>query len=150
MLVACRSKTERQGPRVHPLAKRSIAVGMVLGVVATALLVALGVQAAEGDWWGRPVAEALAIALVFVPSLAVLPVGAVTLLAVMAVRPYVRRAPRADDQPAYCDGVQLVWRVAWKAFFAATLLSGLGYLLMLIDALLGGFLVSALVRLFNG
>jgi hypothetical protein len=126
-----------------------MAVGMVLGILATVLLVGLAAYyAGKGVSWARTISDAILVVLAFGPSLAVIPPGVAALLAVLAVRPFLRRASCADDQPVRADGVRLAWRISWMTFLAATLLSGLGYLVMLVDVLFGGHLISAAAQLF--
>jgi hypothetical protein len=141
-IVAAWRGEKKCDPPIHPTAKRWVGCATLLGVVCTAgLFVLLGV-AADSFMGGerdasliRVAAEWVSPPLVFLPSLALLPVGAAAMLAAVFVR--VKAATLSDpvERARMRGGVRLAWRITWMSFVLATFASGFGYLVMYIIAL---------------
>ena len=73
--------------------------------------------------------------LAFFPSLAILPVGVVAMLAALLVILKAATIDDRDERARMRAGLRLAWRITWMSFLWATFASGLGYLVMLIIAL---------------
>ena len=141
IVVAWRGETKRD-PTIHPIAKRHVGCATLAGVVGTAgLLISLGVAAdslTAGDplfRWIDPVSTVVLGTLIFVPSLALLPVGAAAMLAAVLVKLKAARIEDPVERARMRAGVRLAWRIAWKSLVWATFLSGFGYLVMYVIAL---------------
>ena len=136
-IVAAWRGEKKRDPPIHPTAKRCIGWAILLGLVGTAgVLIALGVAADSLDandpsfGWVHPTANVIFWPLAFVPSLALLPLGAVVMLAALLV---MRKAATMSDpveRARMRAGLRLAWRIAWTSFVWATFLSGFGYLVM--------------------
>ncbi len=133
-------RAEKREPLpIHPAAKTYVVTGAWLGL-ATAGLLALAAGVRLSALPGGDISAALLIALAFVPSLAMLPVGAGALLgAALAGRSMAGFLLQGEYEPS-C-GMRFAWRIAWKTFLFSTLFSGIGYGLMVLPVLL--------IRLFS-
>jgi hypothetical protein len=70
-------------------------------------------------------------ALVFVPSLVFLPVGLCAFVGAWIANREIG-ARRQGEPPLQTGAFRLAWRIAWMSFLFSTLLSGVGYLMMLL------------------
>jgi hypothetical protein len=132
----------KRDPPIHPTAKRCVGWATLGGVVGTAgLLILLGVVADSityqdpGGAWIHGLAEVVFTPLAFLPSLALLPVGAAAMCAALLVK--LRAATISDtvERARMRAGMRLAWRITWKSFVWATFASGFGYLVMYVIAL---------------
>jgi hypothetical protein len=127
-LVAAWWVTTRSGSDIHPEARRRIFAWMWIGLVGTAVCL-LVLTSLFLEWEGF--VTALWVVLAFFPSLVFLPVG----LSVFAGAWIAKRQIRArheGEPPPRTGAFRLAWRVAWMAFVFSTLLTGVGYLTMLL------------------
>ena len=141
-IVAAWRDERKRDPPIHPTAKRYVGCATCAGIVGTAgLLILLGVAAdslSAGDpagRWVHDLAEMVFAPLVFVPSLALLPVGAVAMLAAVLVKLKAATISDPVERARMRAGVRLAWRITWRSFVWATFLSGFGYLVMYVIAL---------------
>ena len=129
---------KQSGSGVHPLARKYVMNAVGLGIAGTAVFIALGaviLSGAGGGPWYLELLRMPVLAVIFLPSLAMLPVGAAAMLgASLAKR---RAAAMADpaERARMAAGMGLAWRIAWKSFLLATFLSGIGCLVMYVIAL---------------
>jgi hypothetical protein len=140
-LVAAWRAERKRDPPIHPTAKRWVGCATWLGIVGTAaVLISLGVAEASASHlstlrWIFVASEATFITLALVPSLALLPVGVVAMLAALVVRLRAATVPDPVERARMRAGLRLAWRIAWMSFILATFWSGLGYLVMYFIAL---------------
>jgi hypothetical protein len=124
------------------MAKRRIGYAALAGVLGTAgLLILLGVVAGSvprqdpGGALIHDLAEVALITLAFLPSLALLPVGAAAMLGAVLAKLEAARTEDPVERARMRAGVRMAWRMTWKSFVWATFLSGFGYLVMYVIAL---------------
>jgi len=108
------------------------------GVVGTAILIGLAVLAVDSGetFWFSDLLESILIVLAIVPSLAFLPVGVAAMLGAALARLKARRVPDPAERRRMAAGMGLAWRIAWKSFLLSSFLSGFGYLIMYVYALI--------------
>ena len=127
-LVAAWRSTKRGDLAVHAKARRHVFWWMWLGFVPTSLGI-LGLT-----WLAMFSSDFAAIplgALVFVPSLAFLPVGLCAFVGAWIADRKIN-ARHQGEPPSQTGAFRLAWRIAWMSFLFSTLLSGVGYLVMLL------------------
>jgi ABC-type Fe3+ transport system permease subunit len=117
---AARSTKEEAWP-INPKARRYVVRGAWLGLLSAPLLIVV-----------------VPMGLAFVPSLAAIPIGVGAMLGGLRARSLERSvaAPDGGPRPEKSYAMQLAWRIAWRSFLYSTLFSGIGYLLMLLIAVL--------------
>jgi hypothetical protein len=127
-LVAAWQVTKRRGPDVHAMARRYVFWWMWIGIFATPICVTvLGSLFLE---WGN-LGSALLGVLIFFPSLVFMPVGLSGFVGAWIANRQIR-ARHQGVPPQRTGAFRLAWRVAWMSFAFSTLLTGVGYLIMLL------------------
>ena len=140
MVVAYHGRDKQPGRAVHRIARKYILASTWVAVLGTAALItaaAIWVSGGSGTGsGGRDATEGLLWGLAFVPSLALLPVGAAALIGAGLAR-WIEKARRSDpaERRSISAALGLAWRIAWMSFVWSTFLSGAGYLAMYVIAL---------------
>jgi hypothetical protein len=140
IVVAYHGRNKQPGRAVHPVARKYVLASTWVAVLGTAALItAAAIWVSGGSAAGsvfRDATEGLLWVLAFVPSLAMLPVGAAALIGAALAR-WIERARRSDlaRRKSVGAGLGLAWRIAWMSFVWSTFLSGAGYLAMYVIAL---------------
>lgn len=122
---------------VHPLARKCILGAVGLGIAGTAAFITAGslILGGAGPWYWELLRMPV-LAVIFVPSLPMLPVGAAALLGAAAARRKAATIADPHQRARMAAGMGLAWRIAWRSFLGATFASGIGYLVMYLIALL--------------
>jgi hypothetical protein len=87
------------------------------------------------DW--DDLAEAFLVVLAFFPSLVFLPVGPSVFVGAWTANRQIR-AQQQGKLPSRTGAFRLAWRITWMSLLFSTLLSGAGYLTMLLIYLVAG------------
>jgi len=123
---------------VHPVARKYIMNAVGLGIAGTAAFItvaALILGNVGGGPWYLELLRMPVLAVIFLPSLAMLPVGAAALLGAAVARRKAAAIADPDQRARIAAGTGLAWRIAWRSFLGATFASGIGYLAMYVIAL---------------
>ncbi len=116
-----RADKRKRTPPVHPIARKYVVRATWISIVVVAVVT---------------IPTGAGFALVFLPSLALLPVGAGAMLgAALARKTEAWRIAAPEERQRIGAGMGLAWRIAWKSFVWATFASGIGYLLMFLIGL---------------
>lgn len=127
-LVAAWRSTKNRDPEARPEARRYIFASMWIGIIGT-LFCALVMACFFAHL--RELVIALLWVLAFLPSLVFLPVGLSVLVGAWIANRQIR-ARHEGEPPQQTGAFRLAWRIAWMSFLFSTLLSGAGYMIMLL------------------
>jgi hypothetical protein len=122
--------------KIHPRAVRYVVHATEIGIAVTGPLVVMGVPllvcAGAGTPSGPPLGplSMLSVGILFVPSLACLPIGAAALIGGSRARAAAGKIADPRQRQRMAAGWGLAWQIAWKSFLWSTFGSGLGYLVM--------------------
>jgi hypothetical protein len=141
MIILARAGKKKPVSPVHPVARAYVLHATWLGVVCTAAWITLAAIVTLNP--SSPESRVTSVmglfvgALVLVPSLALLPVGAAAMVgALLAKKIEGARTSDPEERQRISAGMGLAWRIAWKSFLLSTFLSGVGYLVMYVIVLL--------------
>jgi len=135
-----RTGEKRPASPIHPVARAYVLRATLLGAFATAVLITLAAavvaQTSPPESFLAEGVALILVALIFVPSLAFLPVGAAAMVgAALAKRIEGGRTSDPIERQRIAAGMGLAWRIAWVSFLLSGFLSGFGYLTMYVMAL---------------
>lgn len=125
---------------VHPVARRYVLRATWLGVFCTAALITLAAVVADNTFPRKSfLTEVVGLilgTLGYVPSLALVPVGAAAMVgAAVAKRIEGPRTSDPNERQRIAAGMGLAWRIAWVSFLLSGFFSGFGYLAMYVIVL---------------
>jgi len=123
---------------VHPVARKYIVRATWIGIAVTGVLIVVGACCLDdhpGEPWFFSVIRVAMIALILVPSLAFLPVGAAAMIGALGARAKATQIPDPEERKQMGAGMRLAWRITWKSLAWSTFASGFGYLVMYLIAL---------------
>lgn len=135
--VAATRSAKKEPLTIHPKVKSYVVRGTWLGFLAVVVLVIGVVVYCDTTNPSGPVIESALYALIFVPSIASLLVGAGAIVGGWLARSVGTSPPAQDGETINYGsggGLRLAWRIAWQTFLYSTLFSGVGYFVMVVIA----------------